>query len=50
MSYETMLGDAGLLLKFTFVKMRGPNKSLSKKIKNKDTLWWVATYIKVIIN
>ena len=29
MSYETMLVIAGLLFKFTIVKMRGPNKPLN---------------------
>ena len=29
-SYETMLVVAGLLLKFTIVKMRGPNKQLNR--------------------
>ena len=31
MSYETMLVIAGLLFKFTIVKMRKPNKSLNRK-------------------
>ena len=31
MSYATMLVIAGLLFKFTTVKMRGPNKSLNRK-------------------
>ena len=28
-SYDTLLVIAGLLFKFTLVKMRGPNKSLN---------------------
>ena len=31
MSYGTMLAIAGLLFKFTIVKMRGPNKPLNHK-------------------
>ena len=31
MSYETVLAVAGLLFKFTIVKMRGPNKRLNNK-------------------
>ena len=32
MSYETKLGIVGLLLKFTAVKIRGPNKKFNNQV------------------
>ena len=39
MSNETMLVIAGLLLKFTIMKMKGPNKPLNQKTKKSIKFW-----------